>query len=253
MDYYLNEYSLRGQFESVDDFFSSIRIKTIPVLNKIEEGKGNVIWKKDTFWKSEICKGITLFKIPKRKNERTEEKVCLLQKLIKLASEDPFWENNLGTDLKVEEYKFDEEYRECFAEVNCFTKAIEKEGRIISFVHPSYQNSQLPVLIKYAEEKVEYNIDNIIDETWWKSEPEIKSWNISGKYSIEVRANEFEYHPPHFHASYNEYEAVFKLNDGELYRDGKKKWTSQMISEVKIWYQEHKDELQEAWENLHSK
>ena len=32
MDYYLNEYSLRGQFASVEDFFESLRNYTFPIL-----------------------------------------------------------------------------------------------------------------------------------------------------------------------------------------------------------------------------
>ena len=37
MDYYLNEYSLRGQFASVEDFFESLRNYTFPILNKIKD------------------------------------------------------------------------------------------------------------------------------------------------------------------------------------------------------------------------
>lgn len=43
MDYYLNEYSLRGQFESVEDFFESLRSYTFPVLKKVNERKENII------------------------------------------------------------------------------------------------------------------------------------------------------------------------------------------------------------------
>lgn len=46
--------------------------------------------------------------------------------------------------------------------------------------------------------------------------PEIKTWHIGDKYLIEVRANEFSYHPPHFHATANEYAAVFRLSDGKV-------------------------------------
>ena len=49
MDYYLNEYSLRGQFASVEDFFESLRNYTFPILNKIKDKNENIIWKKDTF------------------------------------------------------------------------------------------------------------------------------------------------------------------------------------------------------------
>lgn len=251
MDYYLNEYSLRGQFKDTEEFFGSLRTHTLPVLKEIEKQKDNVIWKKDTFWQCEICNGIALNGIPKKKNERSGEFARLQLELIKLEKAGPFWESAGESDLEVAEYKFDESYRDNFDEVNCFTQAIENEGRIVSFIHPEYKRDQLSVIVRYDDSEAEYNIENIWDIAWWKSDPQVKTWNISGKYTIEVRAKEFEYHPPHFHARSNEYEAVFKLSNGELYKDGKKKWNMHMITEVQEWYQIHKSELQEAWSNLH--
>lgn len=252
MNYFLNEYSLRGQFKDVDEFFESLRNCTLPVLRKIEEHKDNVIWKKDTFWESEICNGITLYKIPKKKNERTNEKAALQNQLIKLISQNPFWEEMGENDLDIRAYMFDEEYKENFVEPNCFSKAIEHEGRIVSFIHPSYYIANLPIVVRYNGLEKEYNLDNIYDSTWWISEPEIKTWNISRKYIIQVRAREFEFHPPHFHVIYNEYEAVFRLSDGKPYKLGKKKLTTQMIGEIQEWYKIHKQELQKAWELLHN-
>lgn len=251
MDYYLNEYSLRGQFNSVDEFFSSLQTKTLPVLKKIESEKESIVWKKDTFWQSEICNGVTLLNIPKRKNERSPYLTVLRNKLMKLTCEEPFWENDVKTDLKISMYKFDETYREHFEKVNCFIKALEADGKIISFFHPNYNQALLPVVAIINNDEVEYCIDNIVDESWWEIRPQINTWNHLGKYTIEVRANEFEYHPPHFHVSYNEYQAVFKLSNGEVYKDGKKKWTSKMITEIQMWYQTNKDELQTAWRILH--
>ena len=36
------------------------------------------------------------------------------------------------------------------------------------------------------------------------------------------------------------------MSDGNLYKDGKKKWTYQMVTEIKDWYETNKEELQEA-------
>lgn len=253
MDYYLNEYSLRGQFKDVDEFFDTLRSSTLPVLKTIENQNENVIWKKDTFWQSEICNGITLTKIPRKKNERSEEFTALQIQLIKLVSDEPFWESGCASELEIKEYKFDEDYRKNFEETNCFSKAIESEGRIVSFVHPNYKILQLPVVIEYDGVEVEYSLDNIFEMNCWKCELKIKTWDISKKYIVQVRAKEFEFHPPHFHVIYNEYAAVFKLSNGELYRCGKKKWTTQMITEVQEWYKTHKETLQNAWELLHRK
>ena len=250
MDYYLNEYSLRGQFKDVDEFFETLRKYTLPVLKKIEEQKENVIFKKDTFWQREICNGISLIEIPGKKNERSVEMVLLKMELAKLISSEPFWESGCESGIEIEEYRFDEEYRDNFEEPNCFSKALENEGRIVSFVHPNYKIFKLPLVVKGID--VECSLDNIYDVTWWKCEPEVRTWNIDNKYEVQVRAKEFEYHPPHFHVISNEYSAVFRLSNGELYTSGKKKWTTKMIAEINEWYEKNKEELQKAWKLLHN-
>ena len=251
MDYYVNEYSLRGQFESIEDFFSSLRTYTFPVLKKIEENKENVIWKKDTFWQCEICKGIPICNIPKKKNERSTEGTYLRAKMMKLYREAPFWDEEDPTEIEIIEYNFDEEYREQFEKNNCFSKALENEGRIISFIHPSYQADTLSIMVCCNQEEKECVIDNISKLSWWEREPFVKNWRVGNKYLIEVRSKEFDYHPPHFHVSCNEFAAVFKLKDGELYTCGKKEMSPHMRAEIKEWYQEHSDELQIAWNSLH--
>ena len=253
MDYFLNEYSLRGQFKDIDEFFDTLRMHTLVVLKKIEEEEGSLIWKKDNFWQSEICNGITLTNIPRKRNERTPEIARLQIQLIKLVNEEPFWESQDEGNLRIKEYKFDEEYRNSFDNPNCFSKALESEGRIVSFIHPNYDIAQLPLVVSYNGLDEEYSLDNIYDMTWWKSEPEIKTWKVSEKYTIQVRAKEFDYHPPHFHAICNEYAAVFKLSNGEMYACGKNKWSMHMITEIQEWYKIHKEELQKAWNLLHGK
>ena len=46
MNYYVNEYSLRGQFNNMNDFFDSLRVYTLPVIHKVEAEEGSIIWKK---------------------------------------------------------------------------------------------------------------------------------------------------------------------------------------------------------------
>lgn len=251
MNYYINEYSLRGQFKDTDEFFASLRNHTLPVMRKIGEKKENVIWKKDTLWQAEICNGISLMGIPQKKNERSGEFAAFRIQLTKLAYQPPFWTEDEG-NFEVVQYEFDEEYRKHFAAVNCFTKALEDEGRIISFLHDAYKIPSLTFVIQKGDVCTTCTLDNIYDSAWWRNEPEIKTWRIEGGYLIEVRAKEFDYHPPHFHVSKNEYAAVFHLNDGRVYKTGGKEWPPKMLSEIDQWYKEHREELIEAWNNLHS-
>lgn len=214
MNYYINEYSLRGQFCDVDSFYKSLREYTVPVLDQIEANKGGLIWKKDTFWQSEICRGIPLNNIPRKRNERDPDMARLQIKLIKLMYEDPYWSEDDECDFEVQEYKFDLEHKDYFSKVNCFTKGIHDEGRIISFIHNSYMISKLGILVNREGTNFTCELDNIISREWWKKEPAIQTWRIEQRYIVEVRANEFDYHPPHFHVTFNEFSAVFRLSDG---------------------------------------
>lgn len=44
--YYFNEYSLRGQFNDIEDFTDKLIEETIPVLKRIYDEEGNLIYKK---------------------------------------------------------------------------------------------------------------------------------------------------------------------------------------------------------------
>ena len=66
-------------------------------------------------------------------------------------------------------------------------------------------------------------------------------------YSIIIRMNysEDEHNPPHIHARYNEFEAVFNISSGELTR-GKLPNTATKL--VKEFIGQYRDRLLEMWE-----
>lgn len=255
MDYYLNEYSLRGQFKNIDEFIETLRTSTLPALNKIQDEKGSILWKKDTFWELEICNGITILNIPQKRNERNMEVTALKSKLRQLCTEKPHWRSEDRIQVNVKKYDFDELYSESFENPNCFLKAIENEGKIVSFIHPEYKRPQLPIVILQDTKEISCLLDNIFDSSYWNCKMEIKTWKILERYTVEVRAKEFDYHPPHFHVTGKDRAcaAVFRLKDGALYRKDKDKWTSQMTSEVQEWYKDNKEELSKSWNILHRK
>ena len=68
---------------------------------------------------------------------------------------------------------------------------------------------------------------------------------ISMFYGIIVRMyNNGEHNPPHFHATYQRYNAVFNM-DGEL-MDGE--MPSKQLKLISAWATLHKDELLANWE-----
>lgn len=250
--YYFNEYSLRGQFNDIEDFTDKLIEETIPVLKRIYDEEGNLIYKKDNLWNAKVCNDISLYEVLKQK--RIPAISRFKSQLSKYFFDEPYWNQDDNYEINIKEYKFDEEYSCNFEKVNSFVLALDNEGSIISFTHPQYRHKLLSVIVDVGEIKdKEYHIDNVYNIHYWDKEQEIKKWTVLDKYLVQVRAKEFDYHPPHFHVLNNEYEAVFRLNDGKLYKDGNKKWTSSMLSEIKAWYVDNKSELIDAWENLHGK
>lgn len=68
---------------------------------------------------------------------------------------------------------------------------------------------------------------------------------ISMFYGIIIRMyNNGEHNPPHFHATYQEYNAVFNM-DGEL-TDGD--MPKRQIKLISAWAEIHKEELLANWE-----
>lgn len=121
----------------------------------------------------------------------------------------------------------------------------------MSFRHTEYQDGYLRITVKTDDNEYDCDLCNITKVSWWDKAPQIKTWYIGNKYHIEVRANEFDYHPPHFHVSCGEVNAVYKLKDGELYKSGNKKLPPGMADDIRSFYSNKKDELVCAWELLH--
>lgn len=118
-------------------------------------------------------------------------------------------------------------------------------------MHPCYQMDILAFIASVNGEKYTLELGNIYSIKWWEQSPEIKKWIIDDIYLVEVRGKEFEYYPPHFHVSSSDYQAVFHLKTGEFFR-GSKGMPSNFLRDVKRWYEEHKTELEDSWNLLHS-
>ena len=223
--YYFNEYSLRGQFNDIEDFTDKLIEETIPVLKRIYDEEGNLIYKKDNLWNAKVCNDISLYEVLKQK--RIPAISRFKSQLSKCFFDEPYWNQDDNYEINIKEYKCN------FEKVNSFVLALDNEGSIISFTHPQYRHKLLSVIVDVGEIKdKEYHIDNVYNIHYWDKEQEIKKWTVLDKYLVQVRAKEFDYHPPHFHVLNNEYEAVFRLNDGKLYKDGNKKWTSSMLGRI---------------------
>ena len=87
--YYFNEYSLRGQFNDIEDFTDKLIEETIPVLKRIYDEEGNLIYKKDNLWNAKVCNDISLYEVLKQKEFQ-------LYQDLKVSFQSVFFMNHIG-------------------------------------------------------------------------------------------------------------------------------------------------------------
>ncbi len=68
---------------------------------------------------------------------------------------------------------------------------------------------------------------------------------LSRFYGIQIRINQNDHHPPHFHARYNEYQAMYSVETGLLLEGRMPRNADRMIRE---WAALHRNELRKNWE-----
>jgi hypothetical protein len=71
---------------------------------------------------------------------------------------------------------------------------------------------------------------------------------ISSFFGILIKMYFEEHNPPHFHAEYQGYEAVFSIATGELTET--KKFPIRATKLIKEWAIEHQAELLENWKRM---
>ena len=251
MEYYMNEYSLRGQFSSLEEFYQSLLRYTLPVLKKIEtvDKTNSLIWKNDMFWDLNVCNDIKIGEIRNQKGRSQETQIVSLKnKLIKLVNEGPFWSELDGDEFEVLEYKFDKSYQtdKSFPDVNCFTKAAGHGGVVISFSHDEYKKKSLELMI---DESNAHLLGNIFSIEYWDEAATIEKWKMGNIYVVEVRAKEPANHNPHFHVTSSEYSASVNLLNGKI--NGCSTVDSGIEKMIQDWYQDHAGCLKKAWNRLH--
>jgi len=70
---------------------------------------------------------------------------------------------------------------------------------------------------------------------------------LSRFYGITIRMHTADHNPPHFHAEVGEHEAIFNIIDGVFMKGY---LPSKEARLVLAWYEIHKEELINNWNNL---
>ena len=72
---------------------------------------------------------------------------------------------------------------------------------------------------------------------------------LSYFYGISIYMYPRDHNPPHFHANYGEFSALFLVATGEIISGGLPRRAEKLVSD---WLRIHKDEIHQAWQNLQS-
>ena len=133
MELFLNEFSLDGQFQSVDEFADYVREVLAPLFDIIIENE-TPFFKKSDIYGAAVTAELSLHDLMLMANEPAVS--VLKSYLVNLGYCEPYWDVDMATKPEVNYgYPFKKE------EPNCFTEAIERRGRLVSFPHRDYQET----------------------------------------------------------------------------------------------------------------
>lgn len=137
MEFILNDESLCGQFDRVDDFLDSLRenVKCFQIINNGEE---NRIYKTYKFYENKVTDSYRLCDLKKYHNN--DELVKFLIQLDEIIYESPYWDSDFKQDLNGN-YIYDD------VDVSCtsIAEAAENKMPLLSFQCDGYIDKVLDV------------------------------------------------------------------------------------------------------------
>lgn len=150
MEFILNELSLRGQFESEDDFCKYLQEEFVDILEMMDENHF-LLYKKQEMYERLVTADKTLYDILSFCNIPA---VTLVKAyIVQLSFQEPYWDDEPCTK---EDIVYD--YPDKQEEPNCFTEAIEREIPMVSFEGSSGKE------FLCHKNKYEVHIQNIVNK-----------------------------------------------------------------------------------------
>lgn len=150
MQLIMNEYSLCGQFNSIDDDFTEYFKSTLrPVLDASVE-KNVPLLKKTDFYNRSLTAKETVQDVLRRTNDPIS---TLWKKYIsQMAFTEPYWDNDIKTRRNSDyQYPMTDEFP------NCFTEAMERNAALFSFPCSACQCSEFLC----SRDGEEFRVNNI--------------------------------------------------------------------------------------------
>lgn len=192
MDLVINEFSLDGNFNTVDDFLDSL-IDVIKIEKVMNRNSLNLL-KHHDFYCSQVTSNHTLLEIFNDNSYRTRPEIRRLKIIMsKLINEPPYWNDS--------QKHSDEDYYYCeYTDKNCnysLAEACERDQMVLSFLHENFREPSIKIK-KNSDEINLYNIFNyrklldvLYDKEAIDSTCYCMSWFIDSKISTEYLEEEY--------------------------------------------------------------
>lgn len=153
MSIIMNDFSLDGQFNDMDEFLDSILDITIPILDIIEL-LGVQVLSSYNMYNLNITDSIKLIDVLSQAN--IPEITKFKRKLSQLVFDDPYWEDDVRSRTgSIYESKYTSEL-----ENYCLAEALERNIPVVSFEHKEFKVDN--IMIK--KDQVEENVINIYNK-----------------------------------------------------------------------------------------
>lgn len=153
MDVILNEYSLNGQFESIEEFVLWIRNEWMEMFDYFLQKKV-AIYKKSNFYSNKVTKDETLRDLLKMRGDPLIAKIKSF--IINSAYSDPYWDTEDNCKSKQgNTYKCPNDNDL----PNCFSEAIERDRTVLSIKNENYLERH----IVYLRDNVAGELYNIVE------------------------------------------------------------------------------------------
>ena len=136
MQLILNDYSLNGQFESIEDDFAEYFINVMLPIMEILTEKNIALLKKSDFYSRKITQNETIYDVLRRANDPIFTK--WKRYIVQMAFDEPYWDSNPKTkeDIEYLTPALDES-------PNCFSEAIERNITLFSFPYEDYKRNTI--------------------------------------------------------------------------------------------------------------
>jgi len=157
MELLFNDFSLAGQFCSVDDFIENLACDILPILVRSKK-PGVGILSKTTTYSLFVTENLTLHDILINKNSNISyPEITRLKSVIAEFIDDPHWDNDVKTAV-------DSSYElthDCDIP-NCITEALERNGILISFQHSDFHGKHISLCKNGEDKRVRNSINDAL-------------------------------------------------------------------------------------------